>query len=98
MITKEFSSGFHVRLIAPISTRAEKMAKLLNVTKAEATKIIKEKTRQREEYMKEFFKIDITDPHNYDMVINDSTFTVEQIAKLVIQGMKHKGVLVEPEK
>lgn len=97
MITKEMESGFHVRLIAPIQSRAEKMAKVLNVTKGEAMKVIKEKTKQREEYMKEFFKIDLADPHNYDMVINDSSFSVEQAARMIIQGMKFKGVLVEPE-
>ncbi len=98
MITKEYQNGFHVRLVAPMSCRAEKMAKLLNVTKAEATKIIKDKTHQREDYMKEFFKIDITDPHNYDLVINDASFSAEKVARLIIQGMKYKGVLQEPDK
>lgn len=97
MITKEVESGFHVRLVAPVNSRAEKLSKTLNMTKSEATKMLKEKTKQREEYMKEFFKIDLADPHNYDMVINDATFSVEHVARLIIQGMKYKGVLVEPK-
>jgi len=95
MVTKDISSGFHVRLMAPINHRAEKMAKSMNVTKNEAIKVIKEKTKQREEYMKEFFKIDLADPHNYDLVINEATFTIEQIAKMIIEGMKFKGLLKE---
>lgn len=97
MITKEVESGFHVRLIAPIHHRAEKLSKSMNMSKAEATKLIKEKTKQREEYMKEFFKIDLADPHNYDMVINDAIFSSEHVARMIIQGMKYKGVLVEPK-
>lgn len=97
MITKEIESGFHVRLITPIHQRAEKLSKSMNMSKGEATKMIKEKTRQREEYMKEFFKIDLADPHNYDMVINDAIFSSEHVARMIIQGMKYKGVLVEPK-
>ncbi|HOP62729.1 MAG TPA: cytidylate kinase-like family protein [Spirochaetota bacterium] len=97
MITKDMEGGFHVRLYAPIQSRAEKMAEILNVSTGAAMKTIKEKTKLREEYMKEFFKIDISDPHNYDLAINDSTFTVEQVARIIINGMKSKGVLIEPE-
>lgn len=92
-VTKDMSSGFHVRLIAPFEARVEKIEKTLNYSKLKATNLIKEKTKQREEYMKEFFKIDLTDPHNYDLVINDSTFSVENSARLIIQGMKYKGLL-----
>lgn len=95
MITKKIESGFHVRLVAPFNFRVEKFAKSMHMTKNEASKMIKEKTKQREDYMKEFFKIDLADPHNYDLVINDATFPVEQVARIIIQGMKYKGVLIE---
>lgn len=95
MVTKakKISNGFHVRLIAPYDCRAEKIAKAMNISKIEATKLIKEKTKEREEYFREFFKMDIGDPHHYDIVINDATFSVEQSARLIIQGMKYKGLL-----
>lgn len=94
-ITKDMSGGFHVRLVAPFDARVEKIEKAMNISKLKATNLIKEKTKQREGYMKEFFKIDITDPHNYDLVINDSTFSVENSARMIIQGMKYKGVLAD---
>ncbi|HPS59037.1 MAG TPA: cytidylate kinase-like family protein [Spirochaetota bacterium] len=92
-VTKDMTSGFHIRLVAPFEARVEKIVKALNISKLEANKLIKEKTKQREGYMKEFFKIDLTDPHNYDMVINDSTFSVDNSARLIIQGMRYKGIL-----
>jgi len=94
-VTKDISSGFHVRLVASIDCRSEKIAKAMNLTKLDAAKRIKERSKQREEYMKEFFKVDLADPHNYDMVINDGIFTIEQSARLIIQGMKYKGLLTE---
>jgi len=93
MITKNFSKGFHVRLVAPLSYRIEKISKEMSLSKAEATKVIQEKTKQREEYMKEFFKIDISDVHHYDLIINDASFNAEQTAKLIIEGMKIKGII-----
>ena len=95
MVTKEMESGFHVRLMAPADSRSEKIAKAMNVTKVEAAKIIKEKTKQREDYMKEFFKIDIGDPHHYDLIINDGIFSIENSARLIIEAMKLKGFLAE---
>lgn len=92
-ITKGMEGGFHVRLVAPFEARVEKIKKTLDISKLKATNLIKEKTKQREEYMKEFFKIDLADPHNYDMVINDSQFSVENSARLIIQAMKYKGLL-----
>lgn len=92
MITKNYINGFHVRLVAPVSYRAEKLSKEMNISKSDALKLISEKTKQRDEYMKEFLKFDVTDPHNYDMIINDGVFSVEQTAKIIIDGMKVKGI------
>lgn len=92
-VTKNISNGFHVRLIDSMECKVEKIAKAKNLTKLGATKLIKEKTKEREKYMKEFYKVDITDPHHYDMIINDGTFSIENSAGLIIQGMKYKGLL-----
>lgn len=94
MITKKTKGGFHVRLVAPESYRVEKLAKAKNISKTEAIKFIHERTKQREGYMKEFLKFDLTDPHNYDMTLNDGQFTVDQMARLIIDGMKIKGLTV----
>jgi cytidylate kinase len=93
MITKKFKNGFHIRLVAPLERRAENISKFMNISKGEVTKLINEKTKQREDYLKEFFKFDLTDPHHYDLIINQSRFTIKQIAKIIIDGMKIKGLV-----
>jgi hypothetical protein len=92
-ITKNMKNGFHIRLVAPLNNRVERISKAMNISKNEATKLINEKSKYREGYMKEFFKIDLSDPHHYDMLINESVFSTDNTARLIIQGMKHKGVL-----
>jgi hypothetical protein len=93
MITKNMKSGFHVRLVAPLNSRVERISKTMNISKNDAAKLINEKSKYREGYMKEFFKIDLSDPYHYDMMINESVFSTENTSRLIIQGMKHKGVL-----
>ena len=93
MITKKFKSGFHVRLVAPLDHRAENVSKIMNTGKAEAIKLINEKSKQREDYLKEFFKFDLTDPHHYDLMINEARFTVKETAKLIIGAMKIRGLV-----
>jgi len=92
-VTKNIPGGFHVRLVAPIDCRSEKIAKAMNLSKLDATKHINERSKQREGYMKEFFKVDLADPHHYDLIINDGTFSIEQSARLIIDGMRYKELL-----
>ena len=92
-VTRDIPGGFHVRLIAPFEVRVEKIEKAMNISKLKATNLVKEKTKERESYMKEFFKLDLSDPHNYDMVINDSEFSVENSARIIIQAMRYRGLL-----
>lgn len=93
MITKKITGGFHVRLVAPLSHRVDNVSKVMNISRAEVTKIIEEKSRQREGYLKEFFKFDLTDPHHYDLIINEGRFTAKQSARLIIGAIKVKGLL-----
>ena len=93
MITRNFISGFHVRLVAPMIFRTERISREMKISKTEAAKLIQEKTKQREDYMKEFLKFNLSDPHNYHLVINEEDLKVEQTARLIIEGMKLRGLL-----
>lgn len=92
MITRNFISGFHVRLVAPMNIRIEKISKARNLSKNDAAKLITERTKMRDDYMKEFLKFDLSDPHNYDLVINDGEFTIEQTSRLIIDAMKIRKI------
>lgn len=93
MITKKIKGGFHVRLVATLNHRVDNVSKIMNISKTEVTKLIDEKSKQREGYLREFFKFDLTDPHHYDLVVNEGRFTAEQTARLIIGAMKVKGLL-----
>ena len=93
VITKDLNGGFHVKIIADMNQKVKNVVKNLNVSKKEAEKIIKEKTDDRTSFIKEYIKFDTEDPHNFDLTINNSIYTNEQVARIIIEAIKIKGLL-----
>ena len=91
-ITRDMPFGMHVRIIAPMDWKIERIMKLTNISKKDARGLIREKTDDRESFLKEFVKFESRDPHNYDLVINNADYTVENAAMLIIEALKLKGI------
>ena len=94
-ITKDMDKGLHIRIIAPLKWREERISRILGVNKKEATKIIKDKSKKRHNIIKEMLNFDISDPYNYHYVINDEKFTIKEAAHIIIEGIKIKGLLTD---
>lgn len=92
-ITRDMVKGFHVRIVAPIEWRTERIASQNKITKSEARKIIEEKTIEREAFLKEVVNYDINNVHNYHMTINNSLFSEDETARIIINAMKVKGFI-----
>ncbi|MGQ9842217.1 MAG: cytidylate kinase-like family protein [Spirochaetota bacterium] len=92
IITREMPYGLHVRIVAPMSYKVTRIAAMLKVSQTEAREIIEKKQIDRESFIKNFLKFDPDDPHNYDLVINNENFAVAELARLIIDAMKRKGI------
>ncbi|HPS87484.1 MAG TPA: cytidylate kinase-like family protein [Spirochaetota bacterium] len=93
IITRSIKNGYHVRLVAPISWRTDQIINKMNIPKQDAGKLILERTRQRDTFLKEYLKFDVSDPHNYHLIINNADHSVDQAARIIIESMKIKGLL-----
>ncbi len=93
IITRSIKNGYNVRLVAPLGWRTDAIVEKMNISKQDAGKLIAEKTRQRDTYLKEYLKFDVADPHNYQLIINNADHTVDQAARIIIESMKIKGLL-----
>lgn len=91
VITRGMTGGFHVHLIAPMEYKTNHVMKFKNLSKKEAEKMVIDNTARRENYIKEYVRFDVTDPHNYDLIINLANTTIKGVAELIIQGMKLKS-------
>ena len=91
VITREMKGGYHVQMVAPMEYKVDNVMKFKNVSKKEAEKLVIDNTARRENYIREYVKFDVTDPHNYDLMINLANTTVKGVAHLIIEGMKLKN-------
>ncbi len=93
IITRDMIKGFHVRLVAPLSYRAEKISKRMNVSHKEAEQLILDKDSKRDGFIKEFVKFDNTDPNNYHLTVNLGFMSVDEAAAVIVDAMKECGYL-----
>ncbi|MDI6401492.1 cytidylate kinase-like family protein [Balneolaceae bacterium ANBcel3] len=87
IITSDIKNTFHVRLQASMEFKVQQVSKLLNMTEKEAREKIEEKYRKRTEYIYNFTRQDVTDPHHYDLVINNSRFNADEIVELIHRSL-----------
>ncbi len=92
VITRGLKFGTHIKFVAPFSYRVRKVMELNNIKdKAEAERIVETKDRERHAFLTQYIKFDAKDPVSYDVTINISRYTTEQVADIVIGILKAKG-------
>jgi len=93
IITRDMVKGFHVRIVAPLSYRAENISKRMKVTHKEAEQLIIEKDSKRDGFIREFVKFDNTDANNYHITVNLGYMSVDEAAETIVNSMKACGFL-----
>ncbi len=81
--TRDLPHGLHVRLIAPVATRARYLAQLYNISEAEALVYNAKCDAARRRYVKAYFDADVAAPDAYDLVINTGRVPLEEAVKLI---------------
>lgn len=83
-------TSLRVRLVARLEDRTERICKRLGVSKAEAAEHVRTNDAHREGFVKNYFHRSVGDPHDYDLVINTSNFSIEQSAALILEALRHR--------
>lgn len=84
------SESFHLRVVAPESIRIENYARQEDIPNTKAAEVIRRKDQERREFVRHNFNRDIGDSSDYDLVINSSTFEMEELAELALLAYKQK--------
>jgi len=94
VITKGLRYGLHLRLVAPLQYRIQKVMEIQKIKdRLTAEKLIEEKDKQRHEFMTQYIKFNAYDPSSYDLTINIAQFTPQQIAKIVVATLKARKLI-----
>jgi cytidylate kinase len=69
-ILKNKVGVIHVRIIAPVEVRVERLMKSGGLSREDALKLVEENDKAAAEYLRRFYNIDWEDQANYDLVLN----------------------------
>jgi len=81
---------FHVRLIASLEKRIERVQKLENLAPKEAAKFIAKRDRGRGRYVKAHFHTRVDDDLNYHLVLNTDLMPLSDAAELIADGARRR--------
>jgi cytidylate kinase len=83
VITAKLPNTFHVRLVAPLESRIQKMMEHYSMSEKEALEFIKREDNSRKNYVKSNFYKDIENPLLYHLVVNTGLTTYEETSRLI---------------
>lgn len=82
-ILQDWSDVLHVRVIAPLEVRVQRVMAAHGVTKAAATAQIQDSDNYRAGYLQRFYHVAWDDPTLYHLVVNTGAMSLEQAAETV---------------
>ncbi|MEI7731711.1 MAG: cytidylate kinase-like family protein [Verrucomicrobiota bacterium] len=83
VITSRLENVLHVRLVAPLETRVQRIQTTQQLSQRAAREFVQHTDQGRTRYLKKHFQADIDDPLLYHLVINTDWLTHEETAKLI---------------
>ncbi len=76
-----------MRIVAPQNVRIANVARSFNVSAEDAKRRIIRTESDRRAFIRKYFNADITDPINYDLVINTGALELDKAAEAVIAAL-----------
>jgi len=87
VITRNLSNVFHVRLVAPLEQRVEKVMNRNQLAREDALELIKKEDHGYKLYLKDYFKADSDDCMLFDLVINTAHLHPDDAAHLISEAV-----------
>lgn len=90
-ILKERKEGLRIKLTAPFDDRVKNIMEVRSLPLKEADQLVREKDKERAEFIKAYFKVDATFGSEYDMSFNTSAINTDLICDVAKFALKEKG-------
>jgi len=84
------SESFHVRVVCPLKKRIEGYAKREDIIREKAESIIVKKDKERSEFVRYYFKKDVSESSEYDLVLNSGTFNLQEMMQITVEAYEQK--------
>jgi cytidylate kinase len=82
------ATTLRIRMVAPLETRTEVIRQRKNLSRDEAKRWVVNTDRERDQFVRDYFRKDATDLRNYDLVLNTGRLSIEACVEIVLQALK----------
>ena len=97
IIAGDIKNALHIRLVAPIDWRVDRLCVLKGLPRAEMLQYVKDTDMERDNLHKHFLK-EKNAKENYDLVIDVSRFSADMVVKLIAYAFECKGIAEDMKK
>ena len=81
-------STLMVRIVAPWNVRAERLAERMGVSVRTARRAARDLDRRRIQFERTMYRVDSTEPHNYDLMIDSQSLGLNIAAEILIRAVE----------
>src|SRR3954466_14803373 len=81
-------STLMVRVTAPLKVRAERLADRMGVSVRTARRAARDLDRRRTQFERTMYRMNSADPHNYDMVLDSHSLSLEITAEVIVRAVE----------
>jgi cytidylate kinase len=89
-ILKDYPGSLHVMVVAPLELRVKRLMESLNLDRETARQEAERFDSSLREFIKRYFKAELEDPLNYDLVINTGRFSLQAAASMIVDALSSK--------
>ena len=89
-ILKDYPGVLHVLVVAPLGIRLKRVMESLELDEKHAEKEIERFDSSRREFTKRYFKAELENPGNYDLVINTEHLSFDSAASIIVGALPLK--------
>lgn len=87
VILQERTDVLHIKVIAPVALRAERIAHQYSISLKAAQARVEASDRNRRNYLRRYYHARWDDPELYDLIVNTARLTPGEAACLICQAM-----------
>ena len=89
-ILKDHPGAIHVLVVASLKMRVKRIMDTFKVEEESARKQMERSDSSRREFIKRYFREDIWDPSNYELVLNADRLTYEDASSIIVNAVSLK--------
>jgi len=86
------AASLHVQIVAPLPYRIARIMRLANADRAGAERMIEERDREKETFIRTLYGKEWRDPAHYDLVLNIDHFSNEMAVEIIVKAAQAKGI------